>query len=90
MEAYMSQITLRQIPAHLERQLRLQARKNGRSLNKTAVSLISKGLGLEEPVKVVRKRDLSRFSGTMSIAEVKEFEANTRDFSNIDREIWNT
>jgi predicted nucleic acid-binding protein len=39
MEAYMSQFTLRQIPARVERQLRLQARKSGKSLNKTAVAL---------------------------------------------------
>ena len=84
----MSQLTLRQIPARVERQLRVQARRSGRSLNKTAVSLISKALGLEETVRAERKRDLSRFSGTMSKEQLEEFDENTRCFETVDREIW--
>ena len=84
----MSQITLRQIPAHLERQLRLQARKSGRSLNKTVLDLMSRGLGIDEPVKNERKRDLSRFAGTLTEAEVRKFESNTRAFSDIDPDLW--
>jgi plasmid stability protein len=84
----MKQLTLRKIPARVEKQLRVHARKNGLSLNKSAVSLLSKALGVEEPVCYERKRDLSSFLGTLNQKDLKEFEADTADFAKIDREMW--
>ena len=57
----MKQLTLRKIPARVEKQLRVHARRNGLSLNKTAVSLLSRALGVEEPGRSKHKRDLSSF-----------------------------
>jgi hypothetical protein len=88
MEAYMKQLTLRMIPARVEKQLRFHARKNGLSLNKSAIALLSRSLGAEEPAVAERKRDLSFFLGTLNMKELEEFEANTADFSKIDREMW--
>lgn len=83
----MSQITLRKIPARVEKQLRIQARKSGLSLSKTALSLISKALGTQESNCSKRKRDLSSFLGTMSAEELKAFALNTASFSQIDSEM---
>ncbi|MBN2188454.1 MAG: hypothetical protein JW699_03290 [Chitinispirillaceae bacterium] len=84
----MKQLTLRKIPARVEKQLRVHARKNRLSLNKTAVSLLSRALGAEEPARPEHKRDLSSFLGTMNPADLKEFESNTADFAKVDREMW--
>jgi len=88
MEARMNQLTLRHIPAPVEHRLRVQARKSGQSLNKTAISLLAKAVGLQGNEGSKRKRDLSRFAGTMSSDEVAEFERNTRQFEAIDDEVW--
>ena len=84
----MKQLTLRKIPARVEKQLRVHARKNGLSLNKTAVSLLSLALGVEEPCRSEHKRDLSSFLGTLNVKDLKEFETNTSDFAKVDREMW--
>lgn len=84
----MNQLTLRKIPARVEKQLRVHARKNRMSLNKTAVSLLSRALGVEEPGRTERKRDLTSFLGTLNPKDLKEFEATTADFAKVDREMW--
>ncbi|MDD5673094.1 MAG: hypothetical protein PHC61_02935 [Chitinivibrionales bacterium] len=84
----MSQLTLRQIPRRVEQKLRFNARRSGLSLNKTAVSLLTRALGMEETQHGERKRDLSRFSGAMSNAQLKEFKSNTRSFETVDKELW--
>ena len=84
----MSQLTLRKIPAPVDKRLRLHARQAGQSLNKAAVQLLSRALGLEQPEHSRRKRDLSRFAGVMSEEQVREFEKNTQAFESIDREMW--
>jgi hypothetical protein len=88
MEAQMNQMTLRHIPAPVEKRLRLHARQAGQSLNKAAVQLLARALGLEQPVHSRRRRDLSRVAGTMSEEQVREFEKNTQAFESIDREMW--
>jgi len=84
----MNQMTLRHIPAPVEERLRLHARQAGQSLNKSAVQLLARALGLEPPSRARRKRDLSRFAGTMTEAQAREFEENTRAFETIDSEMW--
>ena len=88
MEAYMSQITLRKIPPAIEKKLRMQARRSGVSLNKMAISLLSRGLGEKDRPASGRRRDLSRFSGTLTQKDLEEFNANTAFFSRIDPEMW--
>ena len=82
----MNQLTLRQIPDAVERRLRELARREGKSLNKTVVSLLAAGLGLEKPSR--RRRDLSGIAGAWSEAEAAEFDRNTAVFDRIDEELW--
>lgn len=82
----MSQITLRQIPDILDKQLRSLASKNKTSLNKIVLSLLMKDLGLS--VNSGKKRDLTDLWGTWTRNQYDEFQKNTEDFSQIDPELW--
>ena len=82
----MSQITLRNIPQNLERQIRTLAEKNQTSLNRTIITLVEKALGTSGESK--KKRDLSSEAGTWNDTDVREFEAHVKPFGKIDEEIW--
>lgn len=82
----MSQITIRNLPGYLEKQIRSLSKKNNLSLNKTIIQLIKKSLGGGS--EVVKKRSLSDLSGSWSQNEYREFEKNTAVFNKIDKEIW--
>jgi hypothetical protein len=84
----MNQLTLRKIPKPVERKLRLYSKQKNESLNKSVISLLSKALGVSDAPHLNRKRDLSRFLGTMSSDEAKKFDSNTSDFEKIDKELW--
>lgn len=84
----MTQLTLRKIPVAVSRRLRQCARQDGQSLNRTAIVLLTRALGLEQPPPTKRKRDLSRFVGTLSAEQEREFQANTKAFEAIDKELW--
>ena len=81
-----SQITLRQIPESLDKQLRSLAGKNKTSLNKTILSLLMKNLGIS--INTDKKRNLTDLHGTWTEDQYNEFKKNTEHFNNIDPEIW--
>lgn len=80
------QMTLRQIPDEVEKGLRARAKKTGRSLNRTAITLLEQALNTR--AAGAKKRDLSRFSGQWSREECLSFERDTRIFEQIDAEVW--
>lgn len=82
----MNQLTLRHIPKNTESLLRLAAKKSGKSLNKTAIDLLNKSLGVSESSR--KKRSFSACAGTWSEEDVKEFDANIKVFETIDPEVW--
>jgi hypothetical protein len=82
----MSQITLRQVPEHLERQIRQLAAENKTSINKTIIYLLHKCLCIPENGK--KKRDLHDLFGSWGAAEAQLFEENTKMFEEIDSELW--
>lgn len=86
----MNTFTLRQIPLPVERRLRQLARESRKSLNKTAVELLAKAVGIS-PVekKIMRKhRNVKSALRPWSDDEYREFERNTRIFESIDKEMW--
>jgi plasmid stability protein len=82
----MNQLTLRHLPKNTESLLRTAARKSGKSLNKTAIDLLNKSLGLSESSR--RKRSLAGCFGTWSKCEAEEFDCNTKVFETIDPDVW--
>ncbi len=84
----MSQITLRQLPENIEKQIKNLAKRNRVSINKTVISLLEKALGTERESK--RKRDLSKLAGTWDEFESNEFDHLINNtFGKVDEEIWN-
>lgn len=82
----MKQLTLRQIPAEVETELRQVASQSGTSLNHTAIVALQKGLGLAPPAR--RRRDLSSWAGKWTAEQATEFEQHIKDFDHIDEELW--
>lgn len=82
----MNQLTVRHIPEPVAERLRELARREGMSLNRTVVSLLATGLGVEKPQP--KRRDLSTIAGAWSEADAAEFDRNTALFEGIDEELW--
>jgi plasmid stability protein len=82
----MNQLTLRHLPKNTESLLRTAAKKSGKSLNKTAIDLLNKSLGLSDSSR--KKRSFAGCSGTWSKEEVDEFNCNTKVFETIDPDMW--
>jgi hypothetical protein len=82
----MSQITLRDLPEPLERQIRREAHRNRMSLNKTIIRMIEKGLGVKAEAEM--KRDLSGIAGTWNESAYKELQDSQSIFQAIDAENW--
>jgi len=82
----MNQLTLRNIPEDLEKEIRRIAKEREMSINKTVRELLYKALGIDMSSK--KKRDLSDFAGFWDEEEAKEFEEATKLFEEIDAELW--
>jgi hypothetical protein len=82
----MSQITLRDLPDHVEKEIRKEAGRRGSSLNRVIISLLEKGLGISPGGK--KKRDLAALAGTLDESKLAAFREETSLFDNIDAENW--
>ncbi len=82
----MNQLTLRNIPEDLEREIRRIAEERRTSINKTVRELLYKALGMDTPSE--KKRDLSDFAGFWDEKEAEEFEKAADVFEAIDEEVW--
>ena len=83
----MKQLTLRQIPKPVEDGLRMKAQESGRSLNRTAISVLEDGLGLS-PGHGGKRRDLGSLAGRWTAAEARAFDRAVRIFDQIDADLW--
>ena len=82
----MNQLTLRNIPEDLEREIRRIAEERRTSINKTVRELLYRALGIDRSSE--KKRDLSAFAGFWDEREAEEFEKATDVFEAIDEELW--
>jgi hypothetical protein len=78
------QYTLRNVPVRLDKALRDQAKREGRSLNEVVIAALQRSLGIggEPPVQ----RDLSSIIGTWQTDP--ELERVLADQRRIDPELW--
>jgi hypothetical protein len=81
-----SQITLRNLPEPLEREIRKEARRQDSSLNKVIIVILEKGLGMH--VSQNKKRNLAPLAGTWDETALAEFQDATSVFDKIDAENW--
>lgn len=78
------QYTLRGVPPDVDRALRDQARREGRSLNDVAIEALRWGTGLNGAKRV--HHDLDHLIGTW--VEDPEFDRAIEDQRSIDPELW--
>ena len=82
----MASLTIKNIGERVLERLRAQARKRRLSLNAYLRLLLAHSVGLEP--RLEKFNDLSDLAGTWSEQELKEFEANTSTFREIDESLW--
>ena len=78
------QYTIRDIPKDVDKALRAKARAEGKSLNQTAVEVITGALGVRQPRR--KYRDLSKLVG--SWVEDPEFDRLMKEQDRVDPELW--
>jgi hypothetical protein len=77
-------LTVRNLPPDISAALQREKRRRGTSLNQTVIDLLKQSLGVSAP----RSNGLSRFAGTWSAEDEREFLTNIRDFEKVDPELW--
>jgi len=82
----MSSITVHNLDPELDKKLRELSEKRHSSLNQTIQWLLKESLGIGGLKR--KKNDFSEFIGTWTKDDAKEFEEATREFSEIDEEMW--
>jgi len=87
----MNTFALRQVPLPVERGLRRLSRSSHQSMNKTAIGLPGKALGVgpeKTKTKTKKVRDVLSAVRTWTKQEYEEFRRNTKQFGRIDKEVW--
>lgn len=83
----MGTITLHGLDDDLDRKLRQTAKKEGRSINKTAKDLLRKCLGMTA-ASVDHRGDFIDLFGSWTGADVAEFEEATGDLREVEPKDW--
>lgn len=78
------QYTIRNIPDHLDSELRRVAREKGKSLNEVAVEALARGAGVSDHPR--RRRDLSDIAGTWR--KDPAFDRAIAAQDTVDEEMW--
>jgi len=87
---HLKQITLRGIPAEIERIIKREAESKGLSLNKAFISLLEKATGTKEKAKKRNSLhyDLDHLCGIWTKREAEEFIKNVEFQKTIDEDLW--
>ena len=83
----MKAITLRNIPAAVEKAIRAKARQKKISANKAVIELLQERVGVLDSKKAVH-HDLDRFIGSWTSQEAREFDEALAEIRQIDPELW--
>lgn len=84
----MKAVTLRNLPASLDRTIRQRAKKKGVSVNKVVISLLQDHLGEAAARPVRRYHDLDDLAGSWSKQESEDFEKTLAQQRVTDPEMW--
>lgn len=85
----MTSFSLRGIDEQAKKLLKAEAKRTGKSINALILGYIHDALG-QTPAKPYREKhhELDRLAGTWSAAEAREFYRATRDFEEVDEDLW--
>ncbi len=81
-----TQYTIRGIPPSLDKELRIMARRSGRSLNAVTLEVLKVGLGI--PDWVEPNHDLDDLFGKLDKNEAKLLDEATKELRAIDEHDW--
>ena len=86
----MKQMTIRGIPAEVQKAVKREAERKGLSLNRAFISVLERAVGGEsrEKKKKVLHHDLDHLAGLWSREESAAFEQNLRAQRKVDEELW--
>jgi len=84
----MGQITLRNIDPRVEEEIRREARKTGRSLNRVIVDMIYECTGFAKESKRPRGHSLRKLAGGWSDADAAKFMESIDICERIDEDMW--
>ena len=86
----MKQITLRGIPAEIERMIKREAEREGLSLNKAFISFLERTAGTKKKAqkKSSLHHDLDHLCGIWTKREAEEFMKNVELQRTIDEDLW--
>lgn len=77
------QYTIRNIPEELDRALKMQAKRLGKSVNQLALEALAQSVG-----RPVKRRSLRNMPGSWSKAEAERFDRFLEKQRRIDEELW--
>ncbi len=84
----MKAVTLRNIPAAIQRAIRAKARQKRISVNKAVIELLQERVGVLEDHKNIIHSDLDSLAGSWSSQEGKAFEKAVGAARRIDADLW--
>ena len=84
----MKQITLRGIEPEIERQIRMMAKKSGKSLNRVVLDIIYQHSGLNKKDKRPPADSLRKLAGGWSEKDALAFLESIKPCEQIDEEMW--
>ena len=82
----MSYLTVRKIPADVDKALLKEKRRRGKSLNQTVIDLLRQALDLNWELPA--GNGLEKLAGTWTQKDLDRFERATAVFEQIDEELW--
>lgn len=83
-----SNFNLRNVAPEVMSLLKKEATNQKVSVNSLILQIIERNLGVAHQTKKTVFHDLDYLAGTWSDKDKKEFEANTKSFESIDKELW--
>ena len=84
----MKSITIHGLDDILSEALKMKAKEEGLSLNKTIKKLLEQAFGIKRHGKDKFRKHFNELCGVWSKEDVKEFKNKTKDFEKINQEDW--
>ena len=86
----MKQMTIRGIPAEVQKAVKREAERKGLSFNRAFIAVLERAVGgkSREKKKKVLHHDLDHLAGVWSREESAAFEKNLRAQRKVDEELW--
>ncbi len=84
----MGQITIRDMDPEVEKAIRDQAAKTGKSLNRVIQEIIHKHTGFDRKYKAPAAESLRRLAGGWSERDAADFFETIKSCEQIDEEMW--